>query len=136
MVLHKEPVAEIREYLERSGPRHGIDVRHGPCVGLIGPHFQQPFAEGADVVTGSTHKTFFGTQRGVVGSRYQEDEERYDLWEAIQRRTFPGSVSNHHLGTLLGLLMAAYEMNHFKERTRLRSLPMPRHLPERLRTAG
>ena len=28
---------------------------------------------------------------------------------------FPGSVSNHHLGTLLGLLMAAYEMNHFKD---------------------
>ncbi|MBN1419871.1 MAG: glycine cleavage system protein T, partial [Planctomycetes bacterium] len=26
-----------------------------------------------------------------------------------------GSVSNHHLGTLLGLLMAAYEMNHFKD---------------------
>jgi aminomethyltransferase len=24
-------------------------------------------------------------------------------------------VSNHHLGTLVGLLMAAYEMNHFKD---------------------
>jgi aminomethyltransferase len=43
-----------------------------------------------------------------------EHEDRYDLWEAISRRTFPGSVSNHHLGTLLGLLMAAYEMNQFR----------------------
>jgi len=33
----------------------------------------------------------------------------------LTRRAFPGSVSNHHLGTLLGLLMAAYEMNHFKD---------------------
>ena len=33
----------------------------------------------------------------------------------MRRRTFPGSVSNHHLGTLLGLLLAAYEMNHFKD---------------------
>jgi aminomethyltransferase len=33
----------------------------------------------------------------------------------VRRRTFPGSVSNHHLGTLLGLLAAAYEMNHFKD---------------------
>ena len=33
----------------------------------------------------------------------------------MYRRSFPGSVSNHHLGTLLGLLMAAYEMNHFKD---------------------
>ena len=44
----------------------------------------------------------------------KEPEERYDLWEAIQRRAFPGIVCNHHLGTLLGLLLAAYEMNHFK----------------------
>ena len=33
----------------------------------------------------------------------------------MRRRTFPGSVSNHHLGTMLGLLLAAYEMNHFKD---------------------
>ncbi|MCI8680823.1 MAG: glycine cleavage system protein T, partial [Oscillospiraceae bacterium] len=37
------------------------------------------------------------------------------LWETIESRAFPGSVSNHHLGTQLGLLMAAYEMNHFKD---------------------
>jgi aminomethyltransferase len=28
---------------------------------------------------------------------------------------FPVAVSNHHLGTLLGLLMAAIEMNPFKD---------------------
>ena len=115
MVLHKEPVAEIRQHLDTT---HGdaivmYDMAH--VLGLIGPHFQQPFAEGADLVTGSTHKTYFGTQRGVVGSRFQEHEERYELWEAIRRRAFPGSVSNHHLGTMLGLLMAAYEMNQFKD---------------------
>jgi aminomethyltransferase len=43
-----------------------------------------------------------------------EGTEYEDLWETILRRVFPGSVSNHHLGTLLGLLMAAYEMNAFK----------------------
>jgi aminomethyltransferase len=89
------------------------DMAH--VLGLIGPYFQQPFDDGSDLVTGSTHKTFFGTQRGIVGSRYEEQEERYELWEAINRRAFPGSVSNHHLGTLVGLLVAAYEMNHFKD---------------------
>ena len=43
-----------------------------------------------------------------------EGTEDEDLWQAIVRRVFPGSVSNHHLGTLLGLLLAAYEMNAFK----------------------
>jgi aminomethyltransferase len=114
MVLHKEPVAEIRRFLDARDIDAVVMYDMAHVLGLIGPHFQEPFAEGADLVTGSTHKTFFGTQRGVVGSRFQKHEERYELWEALERRAFPGSVSNHHPGTLLGLLMAAYEMNHFK----------------------
>ncbi len=115
MVLHKEPVAEIRKFLDAQGIDVVLMYDMAHVLGLIGPHFQQPFAEGADIVTGSTHKTFFGPQRGVVGSRFDEQEERYELWEGLQRRAFPGSVSNHHLGTLLALLMATYEMNHFKD---------------------
>ncbi len=115
MVLHKEPVAEIRRYLNAAYIDAVVMYDTAHVLGLIGPHFQQPFAEGADLVTASTHKTFFGTQRGVIASRFEEHEERYELWEAIRRRTFPGAVSNHHLGTMLGLLMAAYEMNCFKD---------------------
>ena len=84
-------------------------------LGLVGPHFQQPFKEGADIVTGSTHKTFYGTQRGIVSSRFVEEDKLYPFWEAVERRAFPGAVSNHHLGTLVGLLMATYEMNAFKD---------------------
>ncbi|MBK5100591.1 MAG: glycine cleavage system protein T, partial [Desulfobacteraceae bacterium] len=114
LILHKEPVAQIRQFLDAQNINSVVMYDMAHVLGLIGPHFQEPFAEGADFVTGSTHKTFFGTQRGVVGSRFQDNEERYELWEALLRRAFPGSVSNHHLGTLLGLLMATYEMNHFK----------------------
>ncbi|MBW2029657.1 MAG: glycine cleavage system protein T [Deltaproteobacteria bacterium] len=115
VILHKEPIAEVRRFIDETGINAVIVYDMAHVLGLIGPLFQEPFKEGADLVTGSTHKTFFGTQRGIIGSRFKEDEERYDLWEAVGRRAFPGSVSNHHLGTLLGLLMAAYEMNHFKE---------------------
>jgi aminomethyltransferase len=87
------------------------DMAH--VLGLVGPFFQQPFEEGADIVTGSTHKTYFGTQRGIIGSNFDETTEYYDIWKTVERRTFPGSVSNHHLGTLLGLLLSAYEMNEF-----------------------
>jgi aminomethyltransferase len=115
MVLHKEPVAQIRTFLDTQGINAMVMYDMAHVLGLVGPHFQEPFAEGADLVTGSTHKTFFGTQRGIVGSRFQENEERYELWESLLRRAFPGSVSNHHLGTVVGLLMATYEMNHFKD---------------------
>jgi aminomethyltransferase len=88
------------------------DMAH--VLGLAGPYYQEPFKEGADIVTSSTHKTFFGSQRGIIASNMSEETEYEDLWETILRPVFPGSVSNHHLGTLLGLLMAAYEMNAFK----------------------
>ena len=115
MVIHKEPVAGIRAVLDEIGLRAVLMYDMAHVLGLAGPHFQQPFAEGADIVTGSTHKTFFGTQRGIIANNFAVDDQQYPLWEAIENRTFPGSVSNHHLGTLLGLLMAAYEMNHFKD---------------------
>ncbi len=114
-VLHTEPVAEIRKFVDQIGLKTVVMYDMAHVLGLVGPHFQQPFADGADVVTGSTHKTFFGTQRGVVAADMEMGDPRREFFETIQRRTFPGAVSNHHLGTLLGLLMAAYEMNAFKD---------------------
>jgi aminomethyltransferase len=115
MTLHREPVAEIRAAMTELNIDGVLMYDMAHVLGLVGPHFQRPFREGADLVTGSTHKTFFGTQRGIISANLTPADARYPLWEAIQRRTFPGSLSNHHLGTLLGLLLAAYEMNHFKE---------------------
>ena len=115
MVLHKEPVAAIRQFVDQQGIPTTILYDMAHVMGLVGDHFQKPFEEGAEIVTGSTHKTFFGPQRGVIGVNYKPDELKYGLWKTIETRAFPGSVSNHHLGTQLGLLMAAYEMNHFKD---------------------
>ncbi len=115
MVLYPEPVAEIRKMVDELRLNSVIMYDMAHVLGLVGPRFQLPFKEGADIVTGSTHKTFFGTQRGVIASDMQETSRLYPLWEAVERRTFPGSVSNHHLGTMLGLLIAAYEMNAFKD---------------------
>jgi aminomethyltransferase len=115
MVLHKEPVKEIRTLIDQLGLDSVVLYDMAHVLGLIGPHFQEPFQEGAHLVTGSTHKTYFGPQRGIVAGNYQKSDPDYELWEAIERRAFPGSTSNHHLGTQLGLLMAAYEMNAFKD---------------------
>jgi aminomethyltransferase len=136
MVIHKEPVAEIRSFLDDQNIDTVVMYDMAHVLGLIGPHFQEPFAEGADLVTGSTHKTYFGTQRGVVGSRFREDEVRYELWEALLRRVFPGSVSSHHPGTLLGLLIAAYEMNHFKDQYQARVIANAKAFARGLKDCG
>jgi aminomethyltransferase len=116
MILHKEPVAQLRRMIDEENLDTILMYDMAHVLGLVGTYFQKPFEEGAHIVTGSTHKTFFGTQRGIVAADYTEEDELGRLiWEAMERRAFPGAVSNHHLGTLLGLLLAAMEMNAFKD---------------------
>ncbi|MBN1653373.1 MAG: hypothetical protein JXA30_06305 [Deltaproteobacteria bacterium] len=114
MFLYREPVSFVREITKdwEHKPVLMYDMAH--VLGLYGA-FQEPLAEGADVITGSTHKTYFGSQRAVIASAIGEDSPMAQLWTDIENRVFPGSTSNHHLGTLLGLLMSAYEMNAYKK---------------------
>jgi len=114
MFLHKEPVEFVYNIVKDWTPRPVIMYDMAHVLGLYGI-LQEPFKEGADVVTGSTHKTYFGPQRGVVASTISKESPFSRLWIDIKGRAFPGSTSNHHLGTLLALLMATYEMNAFKK---------------------
>jgi len=136
MVLHKEPVREIKKFVDEQKINTVIMYDMAHVLGLAGEHFQDPFAEGADIVTGSTHKTFFGTQRGVIAGNYDKEDYKYGLWETIETRAFPGSVSNHHLGTMLGLLMATYEMNCFKDEYQKNVIKNAKHFAECLKNAG
>jgi len=116
MFLHPEPVRELREFVDKMEDYNPVimyDAAH--VMGILGASFQDPLGEGADVVTGSTHKTFFGPQRGIIASNLSKGHPARKLWLEINARAFPGSTSNHHLGTLLAMLVATMEMNHFKD---------------------
>ena len=114
MFLYQEPVKFVHDVVKDWDvpPVIMFDMAH--VLGIYGA-FQTPLSEGADVITGSTHKTFFGPQRGVIAGNFPKGSPLRKLWLDIKGRAFPGSTSNHHLGTLLALLMAVYEMNEFKE---------------------
>ncbi len=114
MFLYQEPVKFVHDVVKDWDvpPVIMFDMAH--VLGIYGA-FQTPLSEGANVITGSTHKTFFGPQRGVIAGNFPKGSPLRKLWLDIKGRTFPGSTSNHHLGTLLALLMAVYEMNEFKE---------------------
>jgi glycine/serine hydroxymethyltransferase len=116
MFLHPEPIRELRACLDTIPdyqPLVMYDAAH--VLGILGSFFQDPLVEGAQIVTGSTHKTFFGPQRGIIASKMPEDAPFRRLWTEIVARTFPGSTSNHHLGTQLAMLAATIEMNGFKD---------------------
>jgi len=114
MFLYQEPVKFVSDVVKDWEVRPVIVYDMAHVLGMYGA-FQTGLREGADVVTGSTHKTFFGPQRGIVAGNFPKGSPLRKLWLDIKSRAFPGSTSNHHLGTLLALLMAAYEMNEFKE---------------------
>lgn len=136
MVLYREPLAELRRLVDALPKKTWIMYDMAHVLGLVGPYFQNPFHEGADIVTGSTHKTFFGTQRGIIASNFDEASPCFDLWQAISKRTFPGSLSNHHLGTLLGLLLATYEMNAFASAYQKQVINNARAFAQSLKDAG
>jgi glycine hydroxymethyltransferase len=99
------PVKELTSTIHEVGATVGYDAAH--VSGLIaGGVFQDPLREGADVMSLSTHKTFFGPQHGGVLSWNQHADK-------IKRAVFPGMVSNHHLHAVAGVAIACAEMLEF-----------------------
>ncbi len=109
--LFPHPVKELREACDEVGASIMYDGAH--VAGLIaGRAFPDPFGEGADVVTFSTHKTFPGPQGGMILYNDSLDET---LRKRLEEATFPRLVSNHHLHHVAGKAIAAAEMLEFGE---------------------
>ena len=109
LFLFPDPIKELVEICRDNGTTIIYDAAH--VLGLIaGKQFQDPLGEGADIVTASTHKTFFGSQRGLIMSNMDRKE-----WWKIDKGAFPGSSSNHHLDTLVSLAITTCEMMVFAE---------------------
>ena len=107
LFLFPDPVQELSDICNENKIKLIYDGAH--VLGLIaGKKFQDPLREGACLITASTHKTFFGSQRGIILSNMDADN-----WRKIDRGAFPGSSSNHHLDTLAPLALCTYEFMEF-----------------------
>ncbi len=107
--LFPAPIKELKNDLDEVGSKIWYDGAH--VLGLIaGKRFQDPLREGADLITGSTHKTFPGPQHGAILGNTDDE-----TWKKVRRGVFPGVLSNHHLGMMAGLGVTASEMLEFGE---------------------
>jgi glycine hydroxymethyltransferase len=76
-------------------------------MGLIaGGEFQDPLREGAHALFGSTHKSFFGPQGGIILA----DKEH---GEVMKNRIYPGFVDNAHWNRIAALSLALAEMKQY-----------------------
>lgn len=65
LILFPHPVRELADVARECGVIMGFDGSH--VLGLIaGKRFQDPLKEGARALLGSTHKSFFGPQGGII----------------------------------------------------------------------
>jgi glycine hydroxymethyltransferase len=102
------PVRELAEVAKETGAYIVYDGAH--VLGLIaGEEFQDPFREGVDFITASTHKTFPGPQGGVILAN-SGDERMDKAIRKVQHAIFPLTTSNTHLGRLPALGLAALEL--------------------------
>ena len=106
--LFPTPLSELSDAAHEVGARVMYDGAH--VLGLIaGGRFQEPLHEGADVMTGSSHKTFPGPQGGFLLS----NSEDQSLQKKLNNSIFPGTCSSYHLHHVAGKVVALAEFEEF-----------------------
>ena len=128
-ILFPHPVKEIRE---RVGEKALILYDGSQVLGLIaGGQFQDPFAEGANIIHGTLHKTFFGPQKAVLLFRKKDA-----IAKKIHNTIKDVLVSNTHLHHILALLIATAEMKEFGQAYACQLIANAQYLATKLSAKG
>ena len=107
LILFFHPVKELAKIATENGAVVGFDGSH--VMGLIaGGQFQDPLREGACALFGSTHKSFFGPQGGIILADKKHGE-------IIKSKIYPAFVDNAHWNRIAALTLALAEMQKFGE---------------------
>jgi glycine hydroxymethyltransferase len=106
MQLFPHPVRELRHAVGPS-PVISFDASH--TLGLIaGGAFQSPLLEGADLIHGSTHKSLWGPQKGLIMVR-----KKGEISRKINEAVVPMFVSNIHVHHVAALGIALEEARDY-----------------------
>jgi glycine hydroxymethyltransferase len=99
-------IARAKELAASVGARLMYDAAH--VAGIIaGGQFQNPLAQGADLMTMSTYKSFGGPSGGAVLTNDAE------LGQRLRAIAYPGLTANFDMARVAGLAMAGLELLEF-----------------------
>lgn len=107
-ILFPYDMGPVKDACEEVGSSLIYDASH--VLGLVaGGEFQQPLEEGAKILFGSTHKTFFGPQGGLIVTNAEESIK--SLEENLTWRL----VDNAHWNRIAALGQSLLELREFGE---------------------
>jgi glycine hydroxymethyltransferase len=129
MCLFPYAVSSVRAIADRVGATVLYDAAH--MGGMIaGGRFQDPLAEGAHVMTGSTYKSFGGPPSGMIVTNDAGLAERLD---AI---AYPGFTANFDLAKTAALGLAAIDLHTYGRAYAAQCIANAQALAGALRTEG
>ncbi len=107
-VVKHYDLARVREICDRTGSKLLYDGSH--VMGLIaGKKFQPDALKYSDILFGSTHKTFFGPQGGIILTNDP------DLNDRIKGNVVWKTMDNYHPNRIAALGIAAQDLITFGE---------------------
>jgi glycine hydroxymethyltransferase len=108
-ILFPYDIKTVSEACSAVGATLAYDGSH--VLGLIaGGEFQRPLKEGVDILYGSTHKTFFGPQGGLIVTNSKEMNEK------VRSNLVWRVMDNAHWNRIAALGQALLEMRAFGQR--------------------
>lgn len=126
-ILFPHKLREIRRAVGDSVKLY-YDGSH--VMGLIfGKQFQDPLAEGADFLGGSTHKTFPGPHKAFIATNDADAHERIAQWSSVL-------VSHDHGGDVAALAVVLEEMRGSWQEYAAQVVKNARRLAEKLHEKG
>ena len=134
--LFPSPIKELAEAAHDVGAYLVYDAAH--VLGLIaGKQFQDPLREGADVMSGSTHKTLPGPQGGMIVSDHEgKTDEDKSFLRKLNFGVFPGVTSSYHLHHVAAKAIAYAEHLEFGEAYAKQIIKNAQHFGQALHEKG
>jgi glycine hydroxymethyltransferase len=96
------PVQEVADLVHSYGGILAYDGSHSMGL-IVGKQYQDPLKEGADILFGSTHKTFPGPQGGIIVTNDRELHEKIEVVSNFTPLNGPTMICNPHLARIASL---------------------------------
>ncbi|MFC2171268.1 hypothetical protein ACFLU6_01395 [Acidobacteriota bacterium] len=99
-----QPVKELKRVMRNIEPPGVFAYDGSHVLGLIAcGQFQDPLKEGADVLVGSTHKSLFGPQGGLILTNSDELAQKLDRYLGFDIDGGLGLLDNPHVNRIAAL---------------------------------